>query len=244
MSRNFGHLKPHVTEMINLDKLLFFGHVPTVWLQQHFYSPSHLHWYDVVASILYMMHFIFPIGVAFVLWYSHRPVFLEFMVAFLILALAGFATFVLFPAAPPWIAANWWHHMPHVYRIYQAGIKFFGGSQSFSGLYQWMWQHGGWDVFGAVPSEHAAFPFLCFLYARSVWRRAGWILLPYCAAVWIAVVYLGEHYVTDVLAGLIYAALTYVLVHYVIAPRWSLGRDAELAEDAPEHHQVADSVPA
>jgi membrane-associated phospholipid phosphatase len=244
MSRNFGHLKPHVTEMINLDKLLFFGQVPTIWLQRHFYTPGHIQWYDVGAAILYMLHFVFPMGVAFLLWYFRRPLFLEFMVAFLILALAGFATFVLFPAAPPWIAANWWHHMPHVYRIYQAAIGAFGGKQSFSALYQWMWQHGGWDVFGAVPSEHAAFPFLCFLYVRSVWRRAGWILLPYCACVWIAVVYLGEHYVADVLVGVVYASLTYLLVHYVLAPRWAARRAAELEGEAGESEAVADGVPA
>lgn len=240
MSRNLGHIKPHVTEMIVVDKTLFFGQVPTVWLQSHFYDPHHLHWYDVGASILYTMHFALPIGFAFALWYWNRPVFLEFMVAFLVLALAGFATYVLFPAAPPWIAADWWHKLPHVYRIFGVGIHYFGGGQSFSALYQWMWQHGGWDLFGAVPSEHAAFPFLCFLYARSVWKRAGWSLLPYCAAVWVAVVYLGEHYAFDVIAGVLYAAAAYAVVHHVLVPHWSR-RAAPGRESAGE--RLAETVP-
>lgn len=243
MSRNFGHLRPHVTEMINLDRFLFFGQVPTLWLQAHFYDPHHVHWYDVGSAVLYMMHFVFPMGVAFVLWYVRRPVFLEFMVAFLVLALAGFATFVLFPAAPPWIAANWWHYMPHVYRVLHAGIATLGGKQSFSALYQWMWNHSGWDVYGAVPSEHAAFPFLCFLYARQTWKRAGWLLLPYWAAVCVAVVYMGEHYVTDVLAGTAYALLAYVVVHAVLAPRWG-AKGEEEPHTSTESERVADSVPA
>jgi membrane-associated phospholipid phosphatase len=229
MSRHFGHLKPHVTEMIDLDRLLFFGHLPTLWLQHHFYTPGHLQWYDIGAAVLYMMHFALPMIFAFALWYWRRPVFLEFMVAFLILGLAGFATFVLYPAAPPWIAADWWHHFSHVYRIFGTATKVFGPHQSFSTLYQWMWKHTGWDLFGAVPSEHAAFPFLCFLYARRVWPRAGWLLLGYCACVWVAVVYLGEHYVTDVIVGVLYAALTYMLVTRVIAPGWSAAPDAERA---------------
>ncbi|HZU14073.1 MAG TPA: phosphatase PAP2 family protein [Chloroflexota bacterium] len=238
MSRNIGHLKPHVTEMIVVDRALFFGHVPTIWLQSHFYNTHHIMWYDVAATILYMMHFVTPMLVAFALWYWKRPVFLEFMVAFLVLALAGFATFVLFPAAPPWIAANWWHYLPHVHRVYQRGAEFFGGTQSFSGLYSWMWKNVGWDPFGAVPSEHAAFPFLCFLYARLAWRRAGWILLPYCAAVWVAVVYMGEHYATDVLAGIVYASVTYVVVRHVLAARWRKTEEPEGVAHVP------DTVPA
>src|SRR4051794_32024153 len=124
MSRHFGNLKPHVGEMIDFDRTLFFGHVPTIWLQQHFYHhgafiwyhahallgdryhalqvvyiPGRLVWYDVGATILYLLHFAFPMGIAFALWIRNRPLFLEFMVSFLVLALAGFATFVLFPAA-------------------------------------------------------------------------------------------------------------------------------------------------
>lgn len=235
MSRSFGHLKPHVGEMIDIDRFLFFGQLPTIWLQQHFYTAGHLHWYDIVSAVLYMMHFAFPMIFAFALWYWSRPTFLEFMVAFLVLGLAGFATFVLFPAAPPWIAADWWHRIPHVYRIFRAATSVFGPHQSFSVLYAWMWQHGGWDLFGAVPSEHAAFPFLCFLYARRVWPRAAWFLLGYCACVWVAVVYMGEHYATDVIVGVLYAAVTYLLVSRVIAPGWVSSPAGEDFLDDREH---------
>ncbi len=259
MSRNFGNLKPHVTEMIVVDKALFFGQVPTIWLQQHFYHPGHytvyhmllqqrfyrhaqLMWYDVAATILYLLHFAFPMGVAFALWAWKRQIFVEFMGSFLLLALAGFATFVLFPAAPPWIAADWWHYMPPVHRILNEGIYFFGGQQSFSALYDWLWNHGGWDLFGAVPSEHAAFPFLCFLYARRAWPRAGWLLLPYCAAVWLAVVYLGEHYVADVIVGVAYAAVAYAVVQVMLNRR--AAKERAVAQQAVAGNAVSDSLTA
>lgn len=239
-SRQFGHLKPHVTEMIVVDKTIFFGHVPTLWLQHHLYHPGHLRWYDIAATSLYLLHFVFPIVIAFMLWVWKRPVFLEFMLSFLILALAGFATFVLFPAAPPWIAGDW-HYLPHVHRILRHGINWFGGSQSYSGLYSWIYQHaGGWDLFGAVPSEHAAFPFLCFLYARRAWPVRGWLVLAYCGAVWIAVVYLGEHYVTDVLVGITYATLAFAVVQLALA-RWAGKRESPSAATQPP---VSDTVPA
>lgn len=237
-SRQFGHLKPHVTEMIFVDRHIFFGHVPTIWLQQHFYHPGHLAWYDVAATSLYLLHFVFPMVVAFVLWNWKRPIFMEFMLAFLILALAGFATFVLFPAAPPWLASMW-HYLPHVHRIFSHGLNYFGGAQSFSALYTWIYVHaGGWDLVGAMPSEHAAFPFLCFLYARRAWPVRGWIIIPYCLAVWVAVVYLGEHYAADVIVGILYAALAFAVVQFALS-RW--GSKNEALSQAPAL-AVSDSV--
>ncbi len=235
-SRMFGHFKPHVTEMIVVDRHIFFGHVPTIWLQHHLYHPGHLAWYDIAATSLYLLHFVFPMVIAFVLWVWKRPIFLEFMVSFLVLALVGFVTFVLFPTAPPWIAANWWHYLPHVHRILRHGINWFGGSQSYSGLYTWIYNHaGGWDLFGAVPSEHAAFPFLGFLYMHRAWPVRGWIVLPYCCAVWVAVVYLGEHYATDVIVGILYATLAYVAVQFMLR-RWGAKNDTatEAASTVPD----------
>jgi membrane-associated phospholipid phosphatase len=218
MSHTIGHgIKPHVTEMISVDRFLFGGHVPTIWLQHHFYHPGHVNAFDIAATVFYTLHFAFPIVFAFVLWVKVRPVFVEFMTVFLILGLAGFATFVLYPAAPPWIAADWYHRLPYVYRIYHAGMEYFGGTQSFSAVFHWMWKHQAWDYFGAVPSEHAAFPFLCFLFARQVWKRAGWFLLLYCLGVWVSVVYLGEHYVTDVIVGVAYAGLSYAGYRFFLA---------------------------
>ncbi|GAC1471268.1 MAG: phosphatase PAP2 family protein [Chloroflexota bacterium] len=224
MSGQLTRFKPHVTEMIVADKALFFGHVPVLWLQTQFYRPGHVAWYDVAATLLYLLHFVIPMLAAFVFWLWKRPVFLEFMVAFLVLAMAGFATYVLFPAAPPWWAAN--HgYLAHVYKVKDSGISI-ASSMSISGLFSWFWSHGGWDQFGAVPSEHAAFPFLCFLYARRAWPRAGWLLLAYCLPVWIAVIYLGEHYAVDVIVGLVYAILAYALVRVAVRRRLPVAGEA------------------
>lgn len=242
MSNGFTHMKPHVTEMITFDQAIFFGQVPTIWMQQRLYHPGQIAWYDVAATALYLMHFVVPLGVAFALWFWRRSLFLEFMASFLLLALAGFATFVLFPAAPPWIAGNWLHKLPHVYRIYNSAITVFSGKQSFSAMYQWMWQHGGWDVYGAVPSEHAAFPFLCFLYLRKAWRRAGWIFLPYCVAVWVAVVYLGEHYAMDVAVAVVYASLAFIAVQVALTKRDTVSEHPVAEHASPD--PVSERLPA
>src|SRR3954454_3499777 len=36
----------HVAPQIDVDKALFGGSVPTVWLQDHLWNSLHFHWYD------------------------------------------------------------------------------------------------------------------------------------------------------------------------------------------------------
>jgi len=43
------------------------------------------------------------------------------------------------------------------------------------------------------------------------------IVLVYCSGVWVSVVYLGEHYVTDVIVGVAYAGLSYAGYRFLAA---------------------------
>jgi membrane-associated phospholipid phosphatase len=64
-----------------------------------------------------------------------------------------------------------------------------------------------------MPSLHIAFPVVCTLVAiRSLGRRAGWILRAYTLGVVFAVLYLGEHYFVDVLAGAIIGVAVFAFV--------------------------------
>jgi membrane-associated phospholipid phosphatase len=60
----------------------------------------------------------------------------------------------------------------------------------------------------AVPSLHAAFPLIAcvFLIVAFGWKRAGWTAI-YPLTMWFGVVYLGEHYVFDVILGIGYALI-------------------------------------
>ena len=48
----------HEADIVDAEKWLFGGTVPTVWLQQHLYDPQHVHWYDSVCTVFYTSHFI------------------------------------------------------------------------------------------------------------------------------------------------------------------------------------------
>src|SRR3989338_11400921 len=49
----------HIFPMINFDKAVF-GAVPTNNLQGLLFSDGAIHWYDYLATVLYMSHFVVP----------------------------------------------------------------------------------------------------------------------------------------------------------------------------------------
>ena len=71
-----------------------------------------------------------------------------------------------------------------------------------------------YDVTAAVPSLHAAFPFVCLLVAwrARLPRVVVALLTANLSAVLFAIVYMGEHYVVDAVAGLTYAVLSVAAV--------------------------------
>ena len=58
----------------------------------------------------------------------------------------------------------------------------------------------------AFPSLHAAFPTLGWLALRRLYPRGSWLLFAWSLLVFVSVVFLGEHYVVDVIGGVILAA--------------------------------------
>jgi hypothetical protein len=90
---------------IHLDRFLFFGHEPTVWLQEHL-KYGQVRWYDVVICVVYFSYFFVPYLTAGVLWVRGRRSFYRWSLRFLGLSFFCYALFVLIPSAPPWAAAR------------------------------------------------------------------------------------------------------------------------------------------
>jgi hypothetical protein len=90
---------------IDADRWLFFGTVPTVWLQERLKLP-HPPWWEIVISSVYMSFFILPYVIAAVLWLRNRDEWKSFVRVFVGLSLAALVIYALLPAAPPWAAAR------------------------------------------------------------------------------------------------------------------------------------------
>ena len=89
----------------NTDRWLFFGTVPTVWLQEHI-KMAQPPWWEVIISGIYMSFFVLPYVVAAVLWLRNRTEWAAFVRRFVALSFAALVVYVVLPAAPPWAAAS------------------------------------------------------------------------------------------------------------------------------------------
>ena len=65
-----------------------------------------------------------------------------------------------------------------------------------------------------MPSLHAAYPMLVFLYLLKFFGKKMWFFSMYVLGVWVGIVYLGHHYVIDALVGAIYAVVIFYAIEY------------------------------
>ncbi len=214
----------HVTDVIAVERSLFGGTMPTAWLQDWLAPASGVGTAAVVATVLYMMHFAIPIATGFLLWIRDRARYHDYLVAFILLSFAGFITFLFLPVAPPWWAAQngfldgangepiLRYLKPDAFALLAETLGFPNGSEVTSYVFYGV----NPNAVAAFPSLHAGYPFLSFLVLRREFGRIGWLALIYTAGVWWSIVFLGDHYVVDVIGGIAYAWAA-----YLVAPRLS-----------------------
>jgi membrane-associated phospholipid phosphatase len=200
--------RPHVLPQLDADRVLGGAAVPSVALQRALYVPGHAHWYDYATFVVYLSHFFVTLLVGVALWRFAHDSFGRFRTLVVALATAGFVTYVLFPAVPPWLAA--FHgYLPTVHRTVGD-----------------MWQHVGlapasalfetrrafYNEVAALPSLHAAYPVLLLLFFWPAGRMVRVGLGAYALAMAFTLVYTGEHYVSDIVVGWAYAVATFAAV--------------------------------
>lgn len=221
--------KAHVVPQLRADEILFFGQVPTVWLQRRLWSPGDPQWWDFAAWAVYLTHFVVPLGVAAALWARDHARFRRYALMMVTLTAVAFVTYLVFPAVPPWLAsqmgaleptdrivAEMWRHAG----VERAARVFSGGNRYAN------------DV-AAVPSLHNAYPFLILLFFwGGSWRRRA-VLVAYVAAMALTSVYGAEHYVSDVLAGYLYAWVAFAGLRYASARWLNRKTEAPAAAQAP-----------
>lgn len=225
------------TRVAELERWLFNGELPTIRLQADWYTAGNLHWYDYYFTFVHWSYFLIPHAVAVYLWLKKPEKFRQFLMALGILLTLGLGLYFAFPSNPPWMAPESVNSpgAPTVLRIMEPIGKQLGG-----GLYQ-----AGYSVVGesnpiaAMPSIHFAVTFLLFWVAMDYGR--GWRIAAsiYALSMALALVYMGEHYVVDVLAG---GAITsigwlaagkWVRSGRTIIPSWRRGEVVEPVSEWP-----------
>lgn len=195
----------HFTEMIDFDRWMFGGQLPTVVLQEWWWHGQ-VRWYDFYFYFLYMIHFLMPVLLAVVIWKkSGSRRYWQFMWALVGLSFAAFVTYILYPAAPPWMASLEGYIDEPLHRV-SSDIWWAIGVNDFGKLYDQLPA----NQVAAIPSLHSAYPLLFSLFITGLYgfKRFWWVYI-YPISMWVGVTYMGEHYVIDVILGALYAALAY-----------------------------------
>jgi membrane-associated phospholipid phosphatase len=193
-----GKLGLPIHDVTGLERLISFGQVPTLTLQHAFYHAGQVSWYDIAATMFYFLHFAFPLGLGYLFWIVNRKTFLRFSRALIAMSFAAFFFYLLLPVAPPWKA------VPGVVKIIDHTLPSFTDLPGFpvpATVYHWLTPNQN----AAMPSLHAAYPLLGTLFALRLWGRRAWPALLYTLCVWLSIVYLGEHYVVDIIGGVVFA---------------------------------------
>jgi len=199
--------RAHVQPQLGFDQVVFGGTVPTIALQQRGWDPDDPRWWDVAAWLVYLSHFVATIAVALALWFKDIDQFRRWRRLVLVATFAGFVTYVGYPAVPPWLASIR-GDMPVSDRIVRSLWDHIGARQ----VAAVFGQDGGvaFEV-GALPSLHAAAPFLAMLFfwdRGNAWRAP---LAAYTLAMALTLVYTADHFVFDILLGWAYASAVYAV---------------------------------
>jgi hypothetical protein len=189
------HSVPFYRPQIDVDKVIGLGRIPTVRLQDWLYdgSPG---WFEDALGKAHDWYFGGLLAALFLLWLGSRREYLRAAAAALGCAYAAVVGFVAFPAAPPWLARC--HHLVGpLERIREHG------HQCPPALHDPSLATRLFDdnPVAAIPSLHGAWSTLAALMLWR-WRPRLWpIGAAYALVQQFAVVYLGEHYVADLIVG-------------------------------------------
>jgi membrane-associated phospholipid phosphatase len=196
---------------LNLE-LSLFGSIPTIVLQQVMRLPI----LDYAGAFFYSLHFFAPTVFAFVLWRESPKDYWKYTIAFGLLSYSALITFLVYPVAPPWWQFNSLYNPsyigPQVVRILTKSVDVNLGLPVYKTLFDFLSP----NQFAAFPSMHSALPFLISLFAIKIWKVKALPILIFPIGVWFSAVYLGEHYVVDVLGGIGYAVLAFVAVEALL----------------------------
>lgn len=189
----------HVEQLSNFE-LNMFGSIPTLTLQQLLRTP----FLDYLGAFFYSLHFIAPTVFGFVLWKFAPDNYKKYTLALALGTYSALVTFLVYPAAPPW------------YGVGATRILFQVDTSLGVPFYRTLMDFVSSNQFAAFPSLHAMYPMVISLYALKIKKSKALPILILPFGVWFSAVYLGEHYITDIIGGILYATAAFLIVEKLV----------------------------
>jgi membrane-associated phospholipid phosphatase len=211
----------------DLDRWIGLGTAPTIALQRVLPTAGALVWFAVLVHLSY---YAVPPIAGIGCWLRTPARFPRYAWGFAGVYAASILLHIVVPTVPPWLAAI--HGtLPPVRRLLSEAINGWNPAAYQYGLYV----AAGNDV-AAMPSVHAA---ASAMVALALWpSRWRWLGIVYVVLMGAALIYLGEHYLVDIAAGVLIA-----LGAWYLAGRMDQGSPARL-ESAASARRTRAEAPA
>jgi PAP2 superfamily len=180
---------------IRIDTALGLGVPPTIRLQRALGRYGEVRAHDKFLSSVHWSWFFVPHGSMVYVLLFHRPRFERSAAQMAAVFDIGAVAYQVIPTAPPWWAGSN-GYIPHVRRIMvEAGKDVWG--RHWEPLYDSL----GTNPFAAMPSLHFATSVMAARVLAETGPLAGALGWAYTVTLGFALVYLGEHYAADLIAG-------------------------------------------
>jgi membrane-associated phospholipid phosphatase len=178
------------------DRAIGLGVAPTIRLQRLFGRPGKVTALDYVLTWVHWLWFFEPHAAAAWILLRHPRRFPRAAVMITALFDLGALVYVAVPTAPPWWAAAEGHLAGTRRVMVEVGERFWGR------LWRPLYDFLGGNPVAAMPSLHFATSVMAARMLAEADPAAGVVGWTYAGLLGFGLVYLGEHYAIDLIAGL------------------------------------------
>ena len=215
---------PYMTELNLFGK--FFGGLLTNFFAQDWQIVLEGTWMknmlDAMGGLFYTLHFGMPLLLGWLFWHTmdDRKMFYRFVWTMTLLNFAALATFIIYPAAPPWYVYSFGFGQPPQTAYWGLGAGSLVSVDKMIGMnfFQTLWGGFNPNHFAAIPSLHGAYPVAIAFFAYRKFRRYLLWLALYPIGVWFSAVYLNQHYIIDLIIGAGYLCAAYLITDRLLVP--------------------------
>jgi len=209
----------HYDYPILFDRVLFLGSLPMVRLQDLFHASGEINALDLFLSGVYITYFVAPHLIVLAVWRTRPQLFPKAVMGISLCFIIGLFFYFAVPTAPPWLASEKGDIEADVVRILPEISAQLAGD-----TYDEASRAVGENDVAAMPSLHTALTTMVALIMASYGRRWRFLGITYVALMATALVYLGEHYVIDEIAGIALAVGVWRLVSHHRMFAWARPR--------------------
>lgn len=193
------NLPVYTLYVIKMEKFLF-GEIPSILLQKTILNGNNFTWFEKFLTVMHGTHFVAFLFIGLIIWLYKSNSLRTFKISFCLVTFLGVSGYFLIPTVPPWIASEVLNLIPKIihfniliYNMYIPDIT--AGFAT--------------NPIAAMPSLHAAFPILSCLILWKLYRWKGSLFYIYSLIVLFAIVYTGDHYIVDIIAGAVLAFICF-----------------------------------